>query len=312
MSGWGIPARSGSASTRAQSLVVALLSLSFLTSIMGVITVFLLVEGKLASRQSAQTGAFYLARSGLEVAARSVLEDDSAVDTRNDAWARDDKAFRQVAFGDGTYTVRHACGDTDAFVHGVVDEERKLNINHATPEMLERLHPSFTAEVAKSIVAERARRPFASVLDLAMLPEFDERALTRRGPGAPGGLQALLTVWGDGKVNINTATEAVLGRLPGLSEAKAREIAAYRNGPDGKPGTEDDPDFKSVAAAREWLALPPADFARLRPWIRVNSEHFTMTAIGRMKDAPLFPRELRQTARREADGLAVLRFEQIR
>mgnify|MGYP001592695584 CR=1 FL=1 len=60
------------------------------------------------------------------------------------------------------------------------------------------------------------------------------------------GLLDLLTVYGDGSINVNTATETVLRVVlgvfldPQLAESKAREIVAARRGRDGLDGTEDD------------------------------------------------------------------------
>lgn len=54
------------------------------------------------------------------------------------------------------------------------------------------------------------------------------------------GLVDIFTVYGDGKVNINTASKPILAALPGLDEEVAELILTYRAGPDGKLGTEDD------------------------------------------------------------------------
>jgi len=54
------------------------------------------------------------------------------------------------------------------------------------------------------------------------------------------GLVDTFTVYGDGKVNINTTYKAILSALPGLDEGVAELILTYRTGPDGQLGTDDD------------------------------------------------------------------------
>jgi type II secretory pathway component PulK len=77
------------------------------------------------------------------------------------------------------------------------------------------------------------------------LPET--RAGTERSPvqakageSARVGLLDVFTVYGNGKININTAAPAVLAALPGLDETAIETIAAWQGGPDGQPGTDDD------------------------------------------------------------------------
>lgn len=60
------------------------------------------------------------------------------------------------------------------------------------------------------------------------------------------GLTDLFTVYGDGRVNINTASLAILRSLfrvvlpSGEADSFARKIAEHRSGPDGELGTDDD------------------------------------------------------------------------
>jgi general secretion pathway protein K len=54
------------------------------------------------------------------------------------------------------------------------------------------------------------------------------------------GLVGLFTVCGNGKVNINTSPKMVWMALPGLDEQAADAISAWRCGPDGQLGTDDD------------------------------------------------------------------------
>jgi len=68
------------------------------------------------------------------------------------------------------------------------------------------------------------------------------------------GIARWLTVWGDGKVNANTATREVLLTIPGLEEFDVEDILEGRLGPDGEAGTRDD-GFESVDELMTKLGL---------------------------------------------------------
>lgn len=54
------------------------------------------------------------------------------------------------------------------------------------------------------------------------------------------GIADILTVWGDGKVNLNTASTDVLLSYSEYEEWELESVFDARNGPDGEPGTLDD------------------------------------------------------------------------
>jgi general secretion pathway protein K len=58
-------------------------------------------------------------------------------------------------------------------------------------------------------------------------------------------LKDVLTPFGTGKININTADEASLMLIPGMTTDAAESIIKYRAGPDGQAGTEDDTPFQN-------------------------------------------------------------------
>lgn len=64
------------------------------------------------------------------------------------------------------------------------------------------------------------------------------------------GLLDVFTVYGNGRLNINTAPPALLAALPGLDEAAVAAILTWRAGPDGQPATDDD----GIAASAEDLS----------------------------------------------------------
>jgi len=278
----------------AQSLIIAMTALTFLTAVGGAVTVALVLETRYVSRQRYQTQAFFLARAGVEAAARELLNDSPSADTLADPWAAND-AFKPAPLGNGTFEV--VCRDdlTGAPRYGIVDEERKLNLNTATPEMLKRLHPVFTDEAVAAIVERRRNRPFGAVSELAPLLDKDSAFLQNGREGAPAGIAALLTVFGDGKVNVNTAPPAVLKAI-GLTDEQAARVSAVR--------AEKRQGFSSLSDFRK-----AADGASVQGGVALTSSHFTIAAQGHLYTQTS---EVRQVVRRDKDGLTVLRFEQVR
>ena len=88
------------------------------------------------------------------------------------------------------------------------------------------------------------------------------------------GIAPLLTVYGDGRLNVNTASREVLMTLPGILEEQVERLLEGRLGIDGIPGTELD-GFRSPAEAAAFANLPPEAAALFttseRQYIRVTS-----------------------------------------
>ncbi|MBM4152196.1 MAG: general secretion pathway protein GspK [Kiritimatiellaceae bacterium] len=75
------------------------------------------------------------------------------------------------------------------------------------------------------------------------------------------GLADQLTVWGDGKINPNSATMEVLNSVSTLSDDKIASIIEWRLGLDGIPGTKDDgitpDDFNALGLDSSLFSLVP-------------------------------------------------------
>lgn len=93
------------------------------------------------------------------------------------------------------------------------------------------------------------------------------------------GIEHLLTTYGDGKVNIQSASLDVLMTLPDMDEVAAGAIIEERGDYD-LPGDEDAAEpFNSV---EDVFARVPGLPATLRDRITVNSEYYRITAVGRI------------------------------
>jgi type II secretory pathway component PulK len=293
-------------------LVVTLVVLAFITSVMSALSLSLLMDVKSADRHRQRVQAYYFARSGLEVAVHELLQDDPTVDSLADAWSVGGKAPMKAGLGKGEFSVEHVSEVTGEGRTGAVDEERKLNINKADRAMLRDLHPAMTPEIVNAIMKRRIERPFDSVDEMASLPELPEGFLVMPREEAPAGLRPLLTVYGDGKINVNTAPAVVLGSIERIGADLAEKIVASRNGEDGQPATEDDRPFTDVDQIGKRLELSDEVFAHVKAWLTVRSRYFTITAAGSVPGRRPTVRRVRQVVRRDDQGVTIVRFEQVR
>lgn len=185
------------------------------------------LELKWAGRLQEREQAWYLCWTGLEVASQLLARDppDVPYDAPSEAWGQTPAA--EIPFNGGTFRYR------------IVDEQARIPLNSVPAEILPLLRlPGFTVAAVDGLLARRQlnKNP-AHAGELAALEGFEA--------GALGALEPLVTFHPTGAVNLNTAPAPVLSVL-GLSPSLSDGIAAYRNGPDGTPGTPDDRVFTDV------------------------------------------------------------------
>ncbi len=274
-------------------MIVCLMVLAFMTAIFGSASLWLMVEARYVSRNGKSLAAFYVAKAGLEAAISRLAQDARGVDTLGDSWCTERDELTGTMAGDGAY--KYECT--------VVDAEGRLNINEADRGMLRAL--DLTDAAASAIITSRSERAFTRVEDILSVSGVSEELLA--APRVKGSL----TVYGEGKINVNTAPLAVLQCLV-LVEGGAAEVVQRRNGEDGLAGTEDDEPFTDIEQVKELLGMSDAEFGETKPWLTVSSTHFTITATGWSVADPGLKKKLRQVVRRDKDGFVVVRFEERR
>jgi len=269
------------------------------------------VELKLTGFQIAKLKAFYLAKAGV-VRAVATLECDKATDFQalNQSWSNNPENFDRIPLGEGTFTVGYspAGSDSGRIFYGAADEERKININYATREMLESL-PGISPDIAASIVDWRDKDDVpdpegAEDSYYQSLPnpyhsknanfESIEELLWVKGitPSVLARVHGWITAYGDGRININTCQKEILLAL-GLDEHLSDKIIGFRRGRDDRDGTEDDNVFPNaetiVETLRQSLSLTDDEMAQLRTLLArnllcVKSHCFRIDSIGYLKD----------------------------
>ncbi len=230
------------------------------------------LDQRLVSYQRDRLMALHLARAG-HLAAVAELERDPTpdLDGSADPLFHNPELFHEVPLGDGSYTIFASIreeGEVATTRYGVVDEERKISLNFASREVLLRL-PEVTEEIADSILDWRDEDSFPHLLGAeefyyhSLDPPYDPKnapfellpeLLLVRGMTEEifGGIEPFVTVYTDGKVNVNTAPKEVLVAL-GMSEGLAEKILKFRRGLDGLLFSPDDQSFSSIGSAEQQL-----------------------------------------------------------
>jgi helix-hairpin-helix protein len=257
------------------------------------------LDQRLVSYQRDRLTALYLAKAGyLRALVELEREPIPPASSYLDSWAHNPEAFRQVPLGSGSFTVSYAWPGQDGsadVVYGVVDEERKININTAPKAILARL-PGMTEEIADALLEWRAKhkslvemedRPFKVLEELWLVDGMTHEVFQA--------LQPFVTVYSDGKVNLNTAPREVLPAL-GMSEGLVTKVLLFRWGFDGIRGTRDDQSFMTLASAGQdlnaFVPLTPLEAAELGNLItqnrlKVASSFFRIHSLGTARDGKI-------------------------
>jgi type II secretory pathway component PulK len=262
---------------------------------------------RLASYDVDRQKAYFIAQAGIfRALSEKMLEYKTGMSTGIDAlsqsWANNKELFLKREFGEGAYTLWHerpvsgpAPGSPE-ILYGLMDEQSKLNINIADESTLSNMLVYINAdkdqaiEIAGSILSwrgvdstiafssgrlsygaendyykglypgyNRKNSNFDHIYELSLVRGITNEIMHK--------IEPYITVYGNGMININTASTPVLNALigpafPGL----AQKIDDYRAGPDGVIGTKDD----------RWFSLGP---------VIINRERDGLVAIKNLQDA---------------------------
>ncbi|MFC1658534.1 general secretion pathway protein GspK [Candidatus Omnitrophota bacterium] len=282
---------------RGSVLLIALWSLSLLTVFAvylgnGVRQKIVLVE-MLNSRDSLH----FIAEAGVKQAISELRNKESfEYACLNEPWSSNPAVFKSIEAGLGEFSVAydyldHQSGQLESR-YGLIDEERKLNLNQSELEVIQRLIMlvgGLESEEAQNLAAalvdwrdsdHTVSIPLGSAEDSyyqglthpyeakdSAFEVFEELLLVRgMSQGVFEKLKEYITIYGNNKININTASEFVLQAL-GLEEALAEKIISFRRGDDAAEATDDDNIFISppdiVSKLNESVSLSPEEIAVL-------------------------------------------------
>lgn len=239
-------------------------------------------------------------------------------DSFGDTFANNSLVFKDVDMADSNLSVGYYFQDDlsgkVSFRYSLIDEEGKININFAKPATLEKLFQVVLGldeieaqELAASIVDWRDAdseltiplgsaedsyyrnlqypykakdSPFELLEETLLVKGMDEDSFNR--------IKGYVTIYGNGKVNINTASKSVLLAL-GLNVDVVDKILSYRYGKDGVLDTADDNIFDTtpniVPKLSQFVSLSDSEVAQLSGVVEslvCNSGYFTVESTAHL------------------------------
>lgn len=251
---------------RGSVLIAVLWSLFFLAMLAVAINSYVRPQMELSGKLLGKAKMYYLARAGVERAILEIENDSTSdYDSLYDSWSSNDGAFKDVPLGGGTFSaVKSAPPAGSGQQYGLTDEESKININKAPQNVLKNLF-----EKEAGLGADEAGAIADSILDWvdqddSLHKDGKESAyyefLSEPYPCKNGYFETpeelllvngvtresfdkikdIITIYGSGTVNVNTAGARVLTAL-GLSDEAVAQIISFReagksNGTDEVPG----------------------------------------------------------------------------
>lgn len=224
----------------------------------------------------------------------------------NESWANNESFFKEIKTGDGTFTVSYTYkneGSPDSVYYGVMDEQSKFNINRISKKTFENI-VILTDSQINSIMdwidtdseerddgAEEsyyqnlphpyncANRPFKRLEELLLVKGITPDVFLE--------LKDIVTVYGDGRININTVSPEVMRNALGFSSSLINKIISFRKGNDATEGTRDDKVFSATNAVsrelNEYAYLTAEEGAELNSifhMISVGSAAFRIISQG--------------------------------
>lgn len=195
--------------------------------------------------------------------------------------------------GDGAFVVSYE--EEGKNYYGMMDEDRKININRARQPVLENLLGKGNEDIAASIINWRGTvqipggawdNDYKSLTpsyeckhaDFSVLEEL--MLVKDMTPELFESIKDYITVYGqEDKVNINTATKRVMLAY-GLDENWADIIIKIRNGEDKIAGTKDDGVFHNIAKDTESWPLTLGERDILGNSFTTKSNYFRIESKG--------------------------------
>jgi len=182
-------------------------------------------------------------------------------------------------------------GSKDEVKFVITDEQSRISINHAPKELLANIK-ELGVRGADEIVSARGtssdpknREPFVLTEQVRQLDGIDPELWV--GKGDEAGLGDLLTCWGDGRINLNTAPRAVLEQIPDLDKNVLEALMLCRAGPDGEENTTDDVAFETWHDVQAKAQINADLLGPLAKYCTLDSQFFTITGLATQRQGKI-------------------------
>ncbi len=185
-------------------------------------------------------------------------------------------------------------GDGDECAYVIFDAESKININRAPTDFLNEVDNLSLSDV-RNIESRREDAgeigrtvAYFTLEEFRQLEDIDDDDWF--GDDDTPGLKDILTVWGDGKININTAPAEVIQYIPEVDGEDIEKILMARGDltKDGEPkeaGAADDvkqkqkQSFGSFGELRKRTGISGKSYSAIRKYCKLDSRFFTIRGI---------------------------------
>lgn len=307
---------------RASILMIVLWSLCLLSAFAVILGYNVRQKLALVKRLDEKEALRLIAEAGARKAYSQLMkEEEDSSGILNEAWSDNPAEFKERMVGGGSFSVAYNLIDERSGGlmkrYGLIDEERKININRAAMNILERLFKISAGlseieaqELAASIIDWRdndselslplgsaedsyyrnLRYPYEArdadfeVLDEMLLVKGMTNEIFEK-------LKSYVTIYGSGRVNINTAPKAVLLAL-GFSEDIADAILLFRYGEGGNDDSSQgqggvfDAVSDIVPKISQFYHLSPSELTQVsaiaEQALAVSSDNFMVKSSARM------------------------------
>jgi type II secretory pathway component PulK len=274
----------GELSPSGSVLLIALWSLCLLTVFAVYLGYGVRQKIVLVQRVNSSDSLYFIADAGVKQAIAELRkkDEDSEYYALNETWSNNPGIFKDIKVGLGEFSIRYNYIDYKSGLQeirfGIIDEERKLDLNKAELDAIQRLitivanlEKTEAKSLAASIVDWRDKDSFLSIpmgsaedayyrsLSIpyeakdSELEAFDELLLIKgMSQEIFNKLKDYITIYSNGRMNINTATPQALLAL-NLDEKLVDKIISFRCGEDEIEATPDDNIFTSPSTIVEQL-----------------------------------------------------------
>ena len=198
----------------------------------------------------------------------------------NQKWAKPGNMRRQSKFLP-FFARQGGAGDECSYI--IHDSSSRISLNYTPVEVLQNFEVMDFRATRQLLTRRKKPEPgdqsqqFMSIEELRTFADIDDEVWY--GTEQMRGLRELVTVWGDGKLNLNTAPYEVLAAIPRIEEEVLEAIVAYRNGGDGELGTGDDRIFKTMGDVGKKLDVSAEKLAVLQAYCKTDGFVFTVEAL---------------------------------
>lgn len=262
---------------------------------------------RLSGYQKDRLKAYYLAKAGLNLAIAEIINDKTAdFDSLADGWADNEAVFKKIVLNDNPdefAVVSYNTFDSNnelSINYGAIDEERKININTASKELLvallEKCGVDAAEEIADNILIWRgdiadenkAYENSGYPAKAGIFSNVEELNLVKGITGKDYQiLKGLITVYSDGWININTVSFEVLtifargiakelGLGQDFADTIAGKIITLR---DGLGQFKAKSEINITVTGDEETAV----FNKLMGNIAINSGNFLIESVGNVR-----------------------------